>query len=155
MFGLFKSQPTPDHLATAKQKLRDLVSIHLRTLATKRHAGITIDAYGTPDGSKWIAETQYFVDNVWLPLLTNQEKRTVVEAGLSAIGQELIESVARAECTRIHLAGECDMTVATHHPPDAPATHSKATARPSRATRPASTGVGISRGLIIREEPLE
>ena len=47
------------------------------------------------------------------------------------------------------------MTVATHHPPDARATHSKATARPSRATRPASTDAGISRGLIIREEPLD
>ena len=65
MFGLFKSKPTPDHLAGAKQKLRDLVSIHLKTLALKRQAGITVDAYGTANGSKWIAETQYLVDKVW------------------------------------------------------------------------------------------
>jgi hypothetical protein len=41
-------------LASAKQKLSDLVTIHLKTLALKRKAGITADAYARsmpPTGS--------------------------------------------------------------------------------------------------------
>lgn len=155
MFGLFKTQPTPDHLSRAKGKLRDLVSIHLKALALKRQAGITIDAYGTPNGSKWIAETQYFVDKVWSPLLTIDEKKVVLAAGLSQIGQELIEIPVREECSRMHAAGERDMTVSTLHPPDLPPARTKTVGKTDRSPSPATTDSEITSGLIIREEPLD
>jgi len=154
VFGLFKSQPPPDHLSSAKQKLRTLVLLHLKTLAIKRQAGITIDAYGTPNGSKWILETQYFVDKVWSPLLTRDEKSAVFEAGLSDIGQELIEAPVRTECSRMHAAGERDMTVATHHPPEVPTPRAKAAGKMPYPTGEERTDAEITRGLIIREEPL-
>jgi hypothetical protein len=154
MFGIFKSQPAPNHLSSAKRKLRDLVSIHLKTLALKRQGGITVDAYGTPDGSKWIVETQYFVDKVWSPLLSIDEKSAVLDAGLSTIGQEFIEEPVRVECSRMHASGERDMTIAIYHPPEILSTRSKSASKSSLLSDRTDPNAEIMRGLIIRKEPL-
>lgn len=153
MFSIFKSEPKPDYLATAKQKLRDLVTLHLKTLAMRRYAGISEDAYGNVDGSKWIAETQYFVDKLFSPRLSNEERQAVLNAGLSVIGQELIETPVRGECSRMHAAGEHDMTVRRLHPPDS---KPRTTAAPRSGTLAGTSKPPgrVTRGLIIREEPL-
>lgn len=154
MFRMLNFGSKPDHLATAKQKLRDLVALHLKTLAIQRHAGISEDAYSNVDGSKWNAEAQYFVDKLFSPRLSNEEKQAVKNAGLSIIVQQLIEKPVRDECGRMHAAGEHDMTVRQFHPPDQKA---KRTAAP-RLGMPLATGLApaaITRGLIIREEPLD
>lgn len=152
MFNIFKSASKQDILASAKQKLRALVTTHLKTLAIKRVAGITIDAYNNVDGSKWIAESQYFMDKVLLPLLSIEETKEILNAGMSAIAQELIEGPVRAECQRMHDTGEHDMTVRTLHPPESKAT---ATLRSTMLPTGKSPDGVISRGLIIREEPLD
>lgn len=154
MFSLFRSQPFTDHLESAKQKLRKLVATHLRTLALKRRDGITIDAYGTVDGSKWIKETQYFVDKVWSPLLTIEEKKAVLNAGLSSVGQELIEIPVRDECARMHAEGEHDMEIRVVHPPDMTGTGRQG-GKASGANAISLRGGACTRGLIIRPEPLE
>lgn len=154
LFGLFKSKPTVDHLASAKNKLREKVSTHLRTLALKRQSGITVDAYGTPDASKWNAEAQYFVDKVWLPLLSMEERMAVLAAGLSYVAQELIEDRVRPESSRIHASGERDMSLSTFHPPDHTAGQRRLV-NSHRRQATSETNTDLTRGLIIRDEPLE
>lgn len=154
MFGIFKPAPKPDYLVSAKEKLRDLVSLHLKTLALKRIAGISVDAYGTFDGSKWIAEAQYFIDKVLVPRLSIEETQALLSGGLNAIAQKLIEERVREECRRMHDAGEYDMTIQTLHPPDSKLKALTALRRESLKGTISSTGK-VSRGLIIRQEPLD
>lgn len=145
----------PDYLGSAKQKFRDLVSLHLETLALKRRAGITVDAYGTVNAARWMGEAQYFVDKVVRPKMTTDEAAAIAAAGLSAIAQELLEEPVRAECARMHANGEHDMTVPVVHPPDVAQQHvGRAKAR-AREGQKAGSDYRITRGLIIRPEPLE
>lgn len=155
---MFSRSRTPSELPdlqSGKVKIQRLVRIHLRTLALKRGAGITIDSYGKVDGSRWNAEVQHFVDKVVVPELTILERLAIGATGLNAIVNELIEAPVRAECGRLHDSGEQDMTV-----PLLDALRGKKAPRPlmAAATRSAgalSSSSELRRGLIIRPEPLE
>lgn len=155
MFGLFKFSRQPDPLSTAKQKLYDLVSLHLKTLAIKRQAGISLDAYGTPNSAKWGKEVQYFMDGVLAPTLTAAEKKAILEAGLNSVAQEFVEDRVRAECSRMHATGERNMTIQVVHPPDTATARPRASSRAIISRNLDRANQNISRGLIIREEPLE
>lgn len=158
MFNIFKSnlqsKPQSEHLESAKQKLVALVAVHLKTLTLKRLAGISEDAYGTIDGSKWCAEMLYFLEKLFLPRLTAEEMQAVMSTGLSAIGQEFLETCVRLECGRMHDTGEYDMTVAIVHPPESSLKNAAASRPRSFKASPVPLGP-VTRGLIIREDPLE
>lgn len=157
MFKIFRNTATLDHLGSAKQKFRDLVSLHLETLALRRGAGITVDAYGTVNATRWMGEAQYFVDKVVRPALTSDETGAIGAAGLNVIAQELLEERVRAECARMDDASEHDMTVPVVHPPDLEHhnTDRKLRARARTEWQAPGGDCRITRGLIIRPEPLE
>ena len=155
MFNIFRSDSRPDHLAAAKHKVRELVALHLKTLAMQRHAGLSEDAYGKVDSSKWIAETQYFVDKLLLPQLSIGEVQAVLTAGLSSMAQEFIETPVREECRRMQAAGEHDMTIRRLHPTGSRSKESVSKRRETSGGANRSQTLGmVTRGLIIREEPL-
>ena len=154
MYLTLKPPSEPDYLAAAKQKLRQLVSTHLLTLAKRRVAGITVDAYGVIDASKWQAEVQYFLDKVLLPTLSINETQAVLDAGLNHVGQEMLEARVREECARLHTSGECNMTIRTLHPPDLASKRNSGVKRKSPDPYQGLT-FPVVRGLIVREEPLE
>ncbi len=154
MFSFFKSSNNLAELESAKGKLQTVVAEHLRTLALKRAAGISIDSYGNVNGSRWNAETQYFIDKVILPKLTINETKAILHAGLSNIANEFIETTVRFECKRMHDSGEQDMTV----PVVDDIAHPKSkenSIRGRTALRQDHVPGIVSRGLIIREDPLE
>lgn len=136
---LFSKQPSQDQiLQNAKAKIRSLVDQHIETLGRKRLEGIKIDDYGVVDARRWNKECQYFVDKVVRPRLTDEEAEAVVGAGLSRIATELIEEPAREECQRIE-----QLSSDFSHGSD--------------TSTAVSSGkhLAITRGLIIRPEPLE
>lgn len=155
MFTFSATQRKAANLASAKQKLHALVSLHIKTLAIRRHSGISVDAYGTVDASGWMKEAQYFVDGVWSPQLSADEKSAVFDAGLNAIAQEMIEVPVREQCSRMSASGAYNMNVHVRHPPDLavaspPQTRHLITSisNASKAITPASH---VSSGLIIDE----
>lgn len=154
MFSFFRSPSESPDLQSSKEKIKRLVQTHLRTLALKRGGGISMDSYGKVDGSCWNAEVQYFMETVVLPELTERE-RLAIGPALSEVANELVEAPVRAECARLHDSGEKDMTV-----PVVDALNGQVRTRPRAlaATRPAGTPASaseLSRGLIVRPEPLE
>src|SRR5690348_6954406 len=68
-FGVLNAQERRGTLEGAKDKIRALVTTHLDTLARKRLIGITEDAYGVIDASKWNDEAKYFMEHVVWPTL--------------------------------------------------------------------------------------
>lgn len=155
MFSFIRSSFESPGLQSGKEKIRRLVQVHLQTLALKRGTGISMDSYGKVDGSRWNAEVQYFVDRVMLPELTDGERLAIGAAGLNGLVNELIEAPVRAECVRLHDSGERDMTVPVF---DALKGGRRTRSRALVAAQPAgasASGSEMSRGLIIRPEPLE
>ena len=136
-----------EHLASAKIKLSTYVNAKLKQLAIIRAYSITIDSNGKVDSDSW----NTYVKNIFIveifPLMTPQEKKAIYKAGLSKIGNEFVETPVRNECTRMHETGEHDMTVqvldSSHTDIQAP-----------KKTRTTGSGL-ITRGLIIRDEPIE
>lgn len=154
MFSLFKAIDQSG-LQSGKEKVRRLVQQHLRTLVRKRHAGISRDSYGIIDSSRWNAEVQYFMDKVVLPELTQNERLAFIDAGLSLIGNELVEAPVRVECGRLHDSGQADMTIPTI---DKINIHQENQSRLANSMRPSNKSANLlepQRGLIIRAEPLE
>lgn len=156
MFFFTRTKKSDKTLESAKSKIRVLVSKSLPTLARKRIQGISIDSYGTVNGTRWIKECQHFVDEVVRPQLTDEEAYAVAKAGLNEIATLLLEDPVRLECKRMEQFGEYDTTIRT-------LTRSKSTHSfcdessslywpnvPGTATQ-----AKITRGLIIRPEPLE
>ena len=152
MFSFFRSTPKLTPLETGKSKVRQLVKKHLQTLVLKRRSGITKDAYGIIDGSRWNSEAQYFMNKVVLPELTLAESIAIGDH-LNEVANEIVEAIVSAECYRLHDAGQLDMTV--------PVSDSQSLKKPNAAQKTPVTSKNtepmfeLNRGLIIRPEPLE
>lgn len=78
-------------LSSARTKISASVDQHLETLARKRLALVSLDEYGTVQGSAWNKEIQYFADRVVRPELSEDEAIAVATAGMTRIFQELAE----------------------------------------------------------------
>ena len=154
---------TSGNLESAKGKIREAVRERLPELVRKRTAGIFIGRDGIPNGSEWNAHCQHFIDKVVLPVLTHQERVEVLAAGLSSLATELIENVVKAETLRLEKAGHHIPEIRNYSDSDSYRTDVPATTRPSaeplsavQSPSPRSGGIGkITRGLIIRPEPIE
>lgn len=83
-------------LASAEQKIKNLVEEHLETLANRHDTLVRVDRYGVVDGADWNKEVQHFADKVVRPALTDSEAQSLANAGLSTVMQRhLEEQVAR------------------------------------------------------------
>lgn len=96
----FFFNPEKLHRRNALRKIRSMVSKHERTLVMKRNQLVQSDDYGRVDGSKWVAEINYFFQNIVEPQLSDAEKATIVKE-LNRIGTEEIESRIRETALRL------------------------------------------------------
>src|SRR4051812_22451418 len=92
-------------VASAREKIVQLVREHLSVLADKRMKGITVDEYGVVNAKRWNRDAQYFYDHVVCPRLTDMERQAIVNSGIGPFLTELIEWPARKECKRIESGG--------------------------------------------------
>ena len=151
------------NLETAKGKFRDAVREHLPDLVKSRKKGILIDWNGIPKGAEWNSYCQHFVDKVILPRLTNQETIDVLEAGLSEIATELVENAVKAETLRLAKTGYDLPDIRNYSGSDSYRTDVPVITTRSVKVRPKFPGGSprtgekerITRGLIIRPEPIE
>jgi restriction system protein len=89
--------PDPAQFENARQKIYLLVNEHMETLIKKRKNGIKTDDYGNVDATKWIKETQTFVDKMFVPRLTPGEAKAVKSHGLSKFATTYIEDPVRSQ----------------------------------------------------------
>lgn len=154
---------TSGDLESAKGKFRDAVREHMPDLVKNRNKGIFIEKSGIPNGSEWNSHCQHFLDKVILPRLTMQESMSAMAAGLSGLATELIENAVKAETLRLERAGQVFPEIRNYSGSDSYRTDVPAITKPSGAklpkaptSSPRQGGSGrISRGLIIRPEPIE
>ena len=154
---------TSGDLESAKGKFRDAVYEHMADLIKMRNQGIFIEKHGIPNGSEWNSYCQYFLDKVILPRLTMQESMSVLAAGLSETATELIENAVKAETLRLEKDGHFFPEIRNYSGSDSYRSDVPAITNPSGAklpktpfSSPRQGGNGrISRGLIIRPEPIE
>jgi hypothetical protein len=152
MFSSTKNSRTEAALESAKTKITALVTQHLQILANKRQQGLKVDCYGVVDGRRWTKDCQYFVDEVVRPQLTDEEALAIGQAGLSEIANQLIEKPTHEECRRIQRSGD-NKPIATHS--SLKSAHVKASSQSLPSTSSCGIRPTISRGLIIRPEPLD
>lgn len=155
MFSFLRSSCELPPVETGKIKIQRLVQMHLRTLALKRRAGISMDSYGKVDAARWNAEVQYFVDKIVRPELTDAERLAIGATGLDRIANDLIEAPVRRECGRLHDVGEVDMTVPVVDALSSGRLKPSIAADMPKASGSATSALEVRRGLIIRPEPLE
>lgn len=138
-------------------KIEREVARHASELALSRVKGLRLRPDGSIDATAWNGYCQAFMDNVVLPTLTENEVRAVLGVGLSRVATELVEIPVSRECDRLGAAGELSTTIRPFiDTRPSPSASTKILARspaPSLALPP-SQGT-LSRGLIIRAEPLE
>ena len=136
-------------LASAKIKIKGLVDFGILDLVRKRQTGLYRDEHGNVQGREWNEHCQQFFNTVVRRNLTNLEVRAVLDAGLSELADELVESPVRA---------------ASMHVAPVPRVHTQDDDAPNLALRigprsapqrlPSHHPHELDTGLIIRSEPL-
>lgn len=151
------SSSNADELPATKDRIKSLVAEHLRRLAIRRADSITVDQYGNIDARKWADEVKLFMDSIVRPQLTGAQIATLTDANLSLIGNELIETPVRLECKRMHDFRERDMTIRVVDKSASPKRSMVSTSVQNGAAKASHTSGAhaISRGLIIRQQPLD
>ena len=146
-----KSQKRARDLTNAKAEISSLVQLSLSELANKRIRSI----FGQSSASTEPVsndECQAFIDQFVLHRLTLDETAALVRAGRQGIAAQLVERPVKRERDRLVRLGQLGAT-----------THAGGF-QPTLPVRPASTSRyssavdeknGVTRGLIIREAPLE
>lgn len=155
MFSFFRSSSEFSPIESGRAKIKRLVETHLQTLALKRRSGLSIDSYGKVDATRWNAEVQYFLDKIVLPELTEAEPLAIGAFGLSQVANDLIETPVRKECSRLHATGQLDMTVPVVDSLSRGSGKELRTKVKAKNSGTPMSGTELSRGLIIRPEPLE
>ncbi len=135
-----------NHLNTANEKLQKLLRVHLQALAVARAAGRSAQYHGTVSSKSWDLELQSFANDVFAPVLSHDEKKAVGTVGLVSFVTEHIEGPIQWKLARMAAARLV-------HPPD---TVQSARVTNKSISSPSAVGANglVSRGLIIREEPL-
>jgi len=143
-------------LATTREKIKLLVAEHIRRLAIRRVDSITVDRYGNFDLGRWADEVKKFVDTIVRPQLTAAQLATLTDANLSLVANELIETPVRLECKRMHDFKERDMTIRVieRTVPERYVSTSTVTDYIDKTSRNSRQAL-VTRGLIIRQQPLE
>lgn len=154
---------TSGDLESAKVKFRAAVREHMSDLVLRRNKGIFIDKNGIPNASEWNSHCQHFLDKVILPRLTMNEAMSALAAGLSELATELIENAVKAETQRLAKTEHTLPEIRNYSGSDSYRTDVPAITKSSGAMRPKVPPSSrrnedrgrITRGLIIRAEPIE
>lgn len=97
----------------ALSKIKAVIDKHLETLARRRLMLVTVDHYGTVNGSAWNKEVQQFIDKVVRPELSEQEANRIAP-NINATFQTMIEDRVRLRSDEI----EADLEFSTKLTPN-------------------------------------